>query len=285
MAQNERKRQQKLAKQKKKRQEKQQSLARQGHENSSLSLVLDKVDSLPVELCERYFVPSIPDAIDAIWVARRVPGGRTLVASFLIDRLCLGVKDAYIVLSTAAEADQDIARRRSRATFEDLELADALQYIDGAVDFAARAGIAPHKSFSQARRIFGKTEPSREASPWTYGREGKPCFIQGPNDDSRRAREILDTLRATCGEDNYEFTVRLGPDDSEFENLELADDHMDDEGAELENRAETNLRLLQKLISENEDVVGPVRRAIKESIAEHEREEKSKHSPELDSSS
>lgn len=285
MSQNERKRQQKLAKQKKKRQEKQQSLARREHENSSLTFVLDKVDSLPVELCERFYVSSIPDAVDAVLIVRRVPGGRSLLASFLVDRLCLGVKDAFIVLDPSDEAERKIAQRRLHGACEQLELADALQYIDGAVDFAARAGIAPHKSFSQARKIFGRTQPRQGPSPWTYGREGKPFFIQGPNENPRRAMEILETLQATCGEGNYTFIVRLGPDDTELENLEFADDHEDEDDSDLEDRAERNLRLIQRMVAENEEVFGPTRRALEASWEEHQREENSKGQLGSDSSS
>jgi hypothetical protein len=67
----------------------------------------------------------------------------------------------------------------------------------GAAEFAAGLGIAPHPDFEAVREHLGDLE---EPCAITFGREGRPLYVQGPHDDPIA---IVETLLATIGRDGF----------------------------------------------------------------------------------
>jgi hypothetical protein len=47
----------------------------------------------------------------------------------------------------------------------------------------------------------------------TFGKDGKPFFVNGPNDNTRA---IVDQLEKTAGTGNYNYLVMVGEDIEEF---------------------------------------------------------------------
>jgi hypothetical protein len=76
-----------------------------------------------------------------------------------------------------------------------LELAQHL--VHGAVAFAAGLGFDPHPDFVAARGHLGETV---EPCPITFGREGRPCYVQGIADDPHA---VVRTLTARVGRDGF----------------------------------------------------------------------------------
>ena len=64
-------------------------------------------------------------------------------------------------------------------------------------------GFEPHRDFGRARRLLG---PWRGPSPITFGRDGKPYYVNGPYDDPER---VLATLERSVGLDGFHYTVSL----------------------------------------------------------------------------
>src|SRR5688572_75774 len=141
-----------------------------------------------------------------VLLAREHRYNNVSVCGYLVDVYCLGVKDALG------------PRRMTRQEFEafvplyfssyagppvpaPVELAQHL--VHGAVDYALALGFDPCRDFERARSHLGdRTVPS----PITFGRDGRPYFINGPRDDADR---VLATLRRSVGEGGFDYVLGM----------------------------------------------------------------------------
>ncbi len=145
-----------------------------------------------------------------IVIARKQPDGRLAFADFLVDVLCLGVKNCFIhIKQTESDYKTNFLDRSVEiGNLVDcpVDLAHALIY--GAVEFAASLGFAPHPDYERARLILEPQEKFETLPTVTFGENGKPCYVSGPYDD---VDFVLETLRQNVGEGNFHFVTR-GPD-------------------------------------------------------------------------
>jgi hypothetical protein len=117
----------------------------------------------------------------------------------------LGVKDALgpkrlDLASYHTLVDMFYSRFPDAATEEiSLELAQAIVF--GGLAYAEGLGFQPHRDFALVREFFGQWDGYPNL---TFGREGKPCYFQGPYDDPNK---IIKTLNQSVGEGNYNFVV------------------------------------------------------------------------------
>jgi hypothetical protein len=71
----------------------------------------------------------------------------------------------------------------------------------GAAEYARGLGFEPHPDFERARSHLG---PWEGHSAITFGRDGRPYYINGPDDDPDF---VLRTLRRTVGDGEFGHTV------------------------------------------------------------------------------
>lgn len=128
------------------------------------------------------------------------------VCGYLVDVYCLGVKDALGPRTmTRQEFEAFVPYYFSvyagPPTPAPVELAQHL--VHGAVDYARALGFDPCRDFERARSHLGdRSAPS----PITFGRNGRPCFINGPRDDADR---VVATLRRSVGEGGFDFILGM----------------------------------------------------------------------------
>jgi hypothetical protein len=160
---------------------------------------------------------SDPGADDAtgglvsVLVARRRPHRRAAtICVYLLDVYCLGVKNAI----GPDDMDDQSLRRFTAHVFSGydappipatLELARDL--VCGSAEYADALGFAPHPDFQQARAHLG---PWTGPSAITFGRNGKPTYIEGPYDNPR---QVLGTLCRAVGRNGFHYTVTGGIDE------------------------------------------------------------------------
>ncbi|ASC71358.1 uncharacterized protein XM38_023100 [Halomicronema hongdechloris C2206] len=159
---------------------------------------------------------SIEDGVGGlaqVFVVRR-EGMRYLVASYLVDYWCLGVKDAMgpqrlnqTQYTAMVEKAYDNFHQSSRV----ISLAQAQAVVLGAVDYAARLGLAPHPGFEQARSHLGV--PEQPLPALSFGRDGKPYYISGPYDDPQH---VIACLTQSVGEGNFDYLVAAEPPMSDW---------------------------------------------------------------------
>lgn len=140
-------------------------------------------------------------------VARAHRRGKVSTCGFLVDAYCLGVKDAIGPRIVDDGVGLLTMNRRFFAAFEvsprPVPLALAQDLVVGAVDFARGLGFEPHPDFATAAGHLGSWAGP---SAITFGRDGKPFYIEGPHDDSAK---VMSTLARTAGPDNFHFLRSL----------------------------------------------------------------------------
>lgn len=133
-------------------------------------------------------------------LAREMPDGRTLVASALVDRTCLGVKDGCLFRPMERDALDEVLDRLEYA-HETLVEADpdyVRSIVFHAIDYAATLGFSPHRDFPV--RLFEPRPVPLLETPLC--RPARPLYVAGPNDDTS---SILRRLDAHVGADGYDF--------------------------------------------------------------------------------
>jgi hypothetical protein len=167
----------------------------------------------------------IPDdlftaGIGELVMARRTPSGDIAMSAFVLDVFCLGVKDAMFMVMPEYEYEQKIKQRMigtGDRTFEKLHQASAKKLLDGVISFAKELGFTPHPDYKNAYDIFGDIEASASPVKYTYGRKGRPFYINGPYESQSDIQRIIKTLTKSCGEDGFDMLYRLDGDmDDEF---------------------------------------------------------------------
>ena len=142
--------------------------------------------------------------IVAVLIARRHRYDKVGICGYLVDVHCLGVKNA-VGPRILEPHDVDGFTADFFGAFDGesvpapLDLAQHLVF--GAVAYAGALGFAPHADFARAAAYLGDWH---EPSAITFGRDGKPFYMQGPYDD---AFSIMQTLNRAVGHGNYHFIV------------------------------------------------------------------------------
>lgn len=139
----------------------------------------------------------------------RMDGPTYLVANFLIDYWCLGVKNAMVPRKTKLADYQFMLEatftRSMNDTYKTISLEQAQSIIYGAVDYANALGLEPHPDFERAKKTLG---PRMEnLTQLEFGLNGKPHYVNGPYDNPDK---IVAKLRENVGEGNFEFTYISG---------------------------------------------------------------------------
>ena len=161
-------------------------------------------------------------------IARFKNDGRVEMGVFLLDVYCLGVKNAFFVQgdeNVLAEMLQNIAR--SCGPLEEHSAVWGRKLVEGAVNYALRLGFAPHRDYKKAARVLGGIDPKDCPETFTFGHNGKPYFIAGPDDKEARCNLIISVLTSKCGRDGFNFTMAVGDMDGFFDDDEFDED--DDE--------------------------------------------------------
>jgi hypothetical protein len=206
MAISEHRRQKKLANKKKKR----KLPARSARGLPAAMPVASSYSQFPVHEC------LVPDALfesgvgSVVW-ARRTPEGMISTSVFLVDVFCLGVKDAFVDVSSALDYERRLKSRfiemNGLQEFENLHPACVRKLIEGAVRFADTLGFAPHADYRNAKGIFGDVDSQACPTAFTYGQHGKPFYIRGPSESISQARGIVKQLARVCGTGNFDYLV------------------------------------------------------------------------------
>ncbi len=214
MATDPRKRQKKLERRNSKRQEKKHRLVRQ--QNAGIGERLAAATKYPVLnswITEDLWTQGMGWAL----LSRQLPDGSVAVAVFLIDRYCLGVKDAVADVVGRYSYDKDfVTKMQSKFTSREVSPATVRKLVEEAVAYAAGLGFAPHADYHKAKPIFGTIDPRESTEEFEFGKDGKPFFIAGPNDTPQRCRQIMAILAHDLGPDGFHFLLPMGAGDEVF---------------------------------------------------------------------
>jgi hypothetical protein len=141
----------------------------------------------------------------------RDTGSTVLACGFLVDVFCLGVKDTNGPKTMDRRKLPDFTWTFFSAWPSQPHVAAPLDLarhvVFGAEDYARSLGFEPHPDFAKGAVLLGDWEA--DSSDVTFGRDGKPFYINGPRDDTYGN---LAKLRRTAGEGNFDYLVQFpGP--------------------------------------------------------------------------
>jgi len=139
-------------------------------------------------------------------VSRRQPTGDYVFGVFLVDILCLGLKNTlYGADFSAFRYQKDIVEgsyQEDGSIVCSVELAHQIVY--GGIAYARQFGFEPQRDFQLTRHILEPVDSIPPTEDIEFGRDGKPLYVRGPHDDPQR---IMRQLEKTAGSGNYDFIV------------------------------------------------------------------------------
>ena len=198
MASSEQRRQQKLAKKRKRENAKKRAAAVAKLAMTDAGMIKAAV-KYPITEC--YVEDILDGGMTSIVVARHSSGGAKVLASFVLDLYCLGIKNCFIRVMPQIEAtpikDNHIAWSPE----------DTKKMIMDGVAYANALGFSPHKDFNKSFKIFDGIDETLATKELEFGCDGKPMFIAGPFDSPAKCKQIIDTLQKSCGEGNSHFIM------------------------------------------------------------------------------
>jgi hypothetical protein len=213
-------RQKKLEKKRKKRdQAKKKARAALARKPSAELLVLGAASHAPFGTCyvsAGWDDDSHPELVTVV-VTRRLPDERLVAGIALVDRTCLGIKDAYFDGPMDEDELLDYMDEvgEVHGGMEEHELIVAQSIVYGAIDYARKLGFEPHRDFPE--KLFGPRPAELQKTPWAA--EERPLYVMGLRDD---VDAVLATLDASVGAGNYDVVdpMELDEEDEEEDVIE-----------------------------------------------------------------
>ncbi|MEQ4718844.1 helix-turn-helix domain-containing protein [Nonomuraea sp. B19D2] len=139
-----------------------------------------------------------------VLVARRHTWDKMTVCGYLADVYCLGLKNA---IGPDVLDERDLVRFRQYffgeyAGWQEAPFELAKNIVFGSIDHARTLGFEAHEDYAPlADDMLGKWEGD---SAITFGRNGKPFYVQGPDDKPQR---VLQILRRTLTDDDFDYVL------------------------------------------------------------------------------
>ena len=150
--------------------------------------------------------------IGHVIVARALPSGLLGCAYFLVDVFCLGVKDVFYAEIGQTELRSRLAEQDDVQSFIDIEPAHARKLIRDAVAYAASLGLSAAKDTPVIEAIFGEVDTGTCTEIFTFGKDGKPFFMSGPNDTPARIRAVSQILDRSQDSGGWNYLVEVPPE-------------------------------------------------------------------------
>ena len=154
--------------------------------------------------------PSTSGAGHIAIIRRRSPS-RLEVGCFVVDRSCLGVREAWLEEMEETGLDR-IKKEFLHDDCVEKNGAWGRKLVEGAIDYAHQFGFKPSRHYKKAARVFGGTHSSDCPDTFVYGRDGKPLFVAHPNDSTETVEKIIRHLTIRCGEGNFNFIAPITED-------------------------------------------------------------------------
>jgi hypothetical protein len=194
--------QKKMAKQKAKRSAKRSILLR--HSSPDPTIRLERAEKWPV--VQALVAAELWDeGIGYLLIAREESEGRVVFASFVVDVYCLGVKNAFWRAGSHQDLKTLIRQLGTVQKMRPITPACLARIIKGAVEYAQSFGFPPHPDYRHASMLLDGIDPSTCPNQFTYGRDGKPFYFQGPDESFAQATAISQRIQSAGGH----FMVRL----------------------------------------------------------------------------
>ncbi len=206
MVKSEQRRQKQLAKKRAKGIRQRRQLSQRNQQLTSVQGQMQAASTGAVHSC---YIGVGQQGMKTVILVRRVAGGRFAVAVILLDLYCLGVKDAFARLATPTELDRIVSGVGANEGMEKCAPSRARKLVEGAIQYAASLGFAPHPDYRKVVPLWGDIDASECDEEFEFGRDGRPLYISGPHDSPARQSSIMAQLTEAVGEGNFHYVAQV----------------------------------------------------------------------------
>ncbi len=145
-----------------------------------------------------------------IMITREQPSGKFIIGLYLVDVFCLGLKSTFFRFGMDADELEDfkeeIYDQRGQVA-EDTYPIFLQNIIYGAIEYAEDLGLEVRdKDFNITEYILDAADDI-EFIEIEFGKDGKPYYFSGPNDD---VDWVISRLNDSVGPDGYHYTLGGG---------------------------------------------------------------------------
>ena len=160
-------------------------------------------------------------------VARSHINGNITACFYLVDLMCLGVKDTDYMFNAPIHAYREhIEKINDGLPSVDIAYELAHNIVYAGVEFADDYGFKPHKDFTSVTRFMLEEDTDDiELIEIECGKNGEPTYVRGPFDDDLKVKKIIAQLEKTAGQGNYSI---IDEDEDHDYDYEDASDEIDD---------------------------------------------------------
>jgi hypothetical protein len=137
--------------------------------------------------------------LGSLVIARQDSPVELVYALFLVDVYCLGVKNAFWRAGSSGEFQKVIDHLEERETMRPISPACLVKIIQGAVAYAESFGFLPHPDYRHAAMLLAGIDPTTCPQEFQFGKDGKPLYINGPNETVEQAEAIMERIQAAGG--------------------------------------------------------------------------------------
>lgn len=165
------------------------------------------------------------EKIAQVMVLRQHVNGNVSGANFLVDLLCLGVKDATWFFNTDADEMTEMMED-SGLNWIDIPYTLAHNIVYAGLDFAEEFHIKPHADFAIARYALEEEDDAIELIEIETGENDMPHLIESYPGQYADAHS---KLKKYAGEGNYQITLAIIKEDGEDDTDDFGYDDDDDD--------------------------------------------------------
>lgn len=210
--------------------------------------IKERARKLPFYKC--YVNDGWEDAgIVQVVVSRQHTNGNITAGIYMVDLLCLGVKDTFFITNEDAEVLDNFIEKFLESGLNPIEIDYNLAHniIYAGYEFALDSGLDAHKDFEKVTKYILEIDDERvPLIPIEVGTEGKPHYVKSPFDTGTFAAKVVRTLEENLGEGNFIYS-EYNDEDDEFEYDDEFDEDFEDEFGDRERIAE-KIEFLEKLL-------------------------------------
>jgi hypothetical protein len=153
--------------------------------------------------------PQADLGLGTVAILRRKGFGEIEGGFFFVDRYCLGVRDARYDIFPEADLEETL-QRLFVPERQELDPASVRKFVESAVAYAKKLGFAPPADYKKATRVFGGIRAEDCPESFSFGRNGKPCFMPLSSDDPEKNQRILARLSARLGPEGFTYVDPMG---------------------------------------------------------------------------
>jgi len=169
-------------------------------------------------------------------VARSHVNGNITACFYLVDLMCLGVKDTDFMFNVPVHTYREhMEKINNGLPSVDIVYELAHNIVFAGLEFADDYGFKPHKDFTSVTQFMLEEETDDiELIEIECGVNGEPTYMRGPFDDDLKVKKIIAQLEKTAGQGNYSFIDEDEDYDGDYEDASVEIDDMSfDEKKEL----------------------------------------------------